>query len=172
MSGISAHLATEQIDRGAIIGQVPIPLAEQTYSEFYGEIGEAVPTLIDQLEQHFLDGAEPVLHNQGIVSSWFNNNQPEDARIQWLEHSMEEVGNILRTEIAWCVYRTKKLRLLSGDVFAHDPRLSEKAPPGRIMRNGEGVVHIRCMDGWLRLDQWRWERSPFRPPLQSGEMVY
>ncbi|MCB0705941.1 MAG: hypothetical protein KDC34_11550 [Saprospiraceae bacterium] len=171
VTGLTAYRMTSEIDQGEILAQVRFDLPDLNYSQLYQKIGQSLPELVEKTADVFLRSGRIELLNKGLESSYFWNNRPEDARLCWDDYTLEEIHCIVRTGIAWAVYRTRKIRILDGQPVKDHPELDIKLPAGSIQKDQGGKTYIRCIDGWLQVHNWRWERELFRPGLRAGEMV-
>ena len=168
-TGITVHRIIQKVDRGEPLAQLGFPIDGMRYRQLYQKIGEELPTLIADLERVLIDGGDINVNTNGIEPSFFKNNQPEDVRIKWNKHKIAEINCILRTELAWCVYETKKLRISRGIVLSEHPDLDDSSPVGKILSDSKGEKWARCLDGWLRVDKCRWESGFSTPQIKAGE---
>ncbi|MBR9922021.1 MAG: hypothetical protein GYB31_14365 [Bacteroidetes bacterium] len=171
VTGLTAYRMTRKIDKGEILAQLRIPLEGMNYQQLYHRFGEDLPVLMEDLARVLFTGKQPELKNADQAPSYFKNNQPEDARLCWDAYKIDEVECLLRTGIAWAVYRTRKLRILEGEVLREHVDLPKEEAFGTIRKDREKQPYIRCLDGWLRVKAWRWQRTFFRPNLRSGDIV-
>lgn len=148
-SGITVHQMTERVDDGPIVAQVAFPIAGLRYQQFYLEFRKHLPKLLELLFQFWDGGARTQVVEPKIPGTRFKNNQPEDARILWKQHSRAEILQIIRTDMAFCYWQGQVVRVWEADCV-HLPQPAT-ARPGEVVAIVNAGVLVQCLDGQLLL---------------------
>lgn len=159
-TGVTTFLLNEEIDKGAIIGQLRMPIdAEENIGSLYEKLMLAGRGLVVETVERIAAGdIQPI--EQAHIDEKSLRPAPkifkEDCRIDWSRPG-ECITNLVRGlspyPAAWSLMqRAGSDEELSVKLFecrfipaAHD------AAPGTISSDGRSFLHVACPDGWISL---------------------
>ncbi len=159
-TGVTTFLLNEEIDKGAIIGQLRMPIeAEENIGSLYEKLMLAGRGLVVETVERIAAGdIQPI--EQAHIDEKSLRPAPkifkEDCRIDW-NRSGERIINLVRGlspyPAAWSLMqRAGSDEELSVKLFecrfiptAHD------VAPGAISSDGRSFLHVACPDGWISL---------------------
>jgi methionyl-tRNA formyltransferase len=154
VSGLTAHYMTVTIDDGDIIAQVDFPIWQYTYSEFYNKIVEEVPAIIKMVELFLIEKKGRARPQNDEDASYFREPREIHKRIFWNIHLAEEIKNLIRTEQAFCYFRSAKVGCLNASITRTNRNLTNdvNVEPGTIVDLKNDCIVIKAIDGCINIE--------------------
>jgi methionyl-tRNA formyltransferase len=152
-SGVSAHFMTPNIDDGDLIAQLEFPIAQYRYTELYDRIVAETPALVARVDAFFQDPSARAVPQDPSQVSMYRNDREIHHRVFWSLHTAEEIGNLARTECAFCYFRNDRVGLLQLSAEPSNRNLTNevRVEPGTIVDlHKEGVV-VKTQDSCVSI---------------------
>ena len=149
--GVSAHLMTERIDDGDIVAQITFSIDGDYYEDYYRKIVDQTPRLIAEVFKFLTNPASKPIQQDSSLASFFKNDKERDWRVLWPEMSAMDVYNLIRTERAFCFFRSStRVQIARAEVIRHD----EGGVAGTIQSIDDDVV-VQSIDGAVAIKAFR-----------------
>ena len=161
-TGVTTFLLNHEIDKGAIIGQIRVPiLPEDNVGSLYDKLMHTGTSLVTQtvdriaagdirpIEQMHVD--ETALHPAPKIFK-------EDCRIDWTREG-RSIVNFVRGlspyPAAWTeMYKEDDEAPLTAKVYsASFEPAADSGEPGGIESDGRTYIRVACADGWITLGE-------------------
>lgn len=161
-TGVTTFLLNHQIDKGAILDQVRVPiLAQDTVGTLYDKLmqtGEALVThTVDRIAAGDIRPVEQ-MHIDEATLRPAPKIFKEDCRIDWSQQGrriVDFVRGLSPYPAAWTSMRKEDSEeLLSAKIFAagFEPAAHNQCP-GTIQSDGRTFVRAACTDGWITIGE-------------------
>ena len=149
--GATAHVMTSGIDRGDILGQVAVPIADDDTGEtLFRKIAAAgAPLLADVVGQVMAGTARPRAQDEAMAS-YFAALSDEDCRIDWTRDAVA-IRNLIRglnlRPGAWTLVAGRRWRVMAATLSMQ----ASAADPGTLLETTPRGwrVATRTHDLWL-----------------------
>lgn len=161
-TGVTTFLLNHEIDKGAILGQTPMPiLPEDNAGTMYEKLKRAGVDLVLRTVEKIATGeTEPLEQDdEGIEPAPAPKIFKEDCCIDW-GWDGEQIVNFIRGlspyPAAWgAIFRTDRAdQITQVRIFkAHFSPEGYSAAPGTIESNNRTYIRVACADGWVLLDE-------------------
>ena len=161
-SGVTAHFMTERIDDGDVICRIPVPVDGCTYSELYKRILDKSQAIVAGTRSFFRNGSLPATPQPAEGVSLYRNDRPIHRRIFWNRLTASQIGNLCRTERAFCFFRGRRVVCLDVRVTRTNDNLTNGvvAESGTIVDVSGGSVAVQARDGVVEIGAIRSGRRP------------
>ena len=123
-----------------------------------------IPKLIQKVQEYFADGTTKAKRQDHSQVTYFGIDRRHDRQILWKLSGVKDILNLIRTELAFCVFRGKKIILLNSEVCTdarsiEDDFSDEAGTIGGI--TNEGMI-VRGKNGLVRVKEvvFRGKRMP------------
>ena len=162
-TGVTTFLLNHEIDKGAIIGQIRVPIgAEDTIGTMYERLMEVGTGLVLDTVERIASGKIEPIEQQGIDESALRPAPKifkEDCRIDW-QWEGRRIVNFIRGlspyPAAWtAMYRAGADEEQTAKIFAatFEPGVHEGVACGTVESDGRTFIRVACADGWIRLGE-------------------
>jgi methionyl-tRNA formyltransferase len=155
VSGMTAHFMTENLDDGDIVAQLEIPIEQCTYAEFYQQLIQQTPDLVN-LVIDFLENKNSIAIPQNLSAGClFRNDRPIHHRIFWQIQTTEEIHNLCRTGKAFCFFRNIKIDCLKTYPKPTNRNLTNfiAVPASTIIDIDHDSIVIKTIDTCLHIQE-------------------
>ncbi len=155
-TGITAHLIEEEVDAGAIIGQISVPItAEDTGATILEKYNKLYPQLISNVLEQAVNGTLVFTVQNNALATYFGKRTPEDGRINW-DWSKERIRNWVRAQAApypgaFAYYKGE--RFIINCANFDDTGYRYDNPNGLILKAGEDTIIVKTNNGALCLSK-------------------
>ena len=161
-TGVTTFLLNHEIDKGAIIGQIRVPIgAEDTIGTMYERLMEVGTGLVlDTVERIAAGEIQPVEQQQ--IDDRTLKPAPkifkEDCRIDWSQPGrriVDFIRGLSPYPAAWtALYREGSEEELTAKIFAaRFDEAAHTAPCGTVESDGRTFIRVACADGWITLEE-------------------
>ena len=169
-SGVTTFLLNHEIDKGALLGQVHVPITPDdtagTLHDKLMEVGTAL--VVDTVEQMATGAARPI--DQLTLEKGVVRDAPkifkETCRIDW-SRPVQEVVRLVRGlspyPAAWSELWRENEPPMGVKIFgvhavetvktAAEVSTTVEALAGTIRTDGRSVMQVACADGWVAIDE-------------------
>lgn len=156
-TGVTTFLLNHEIDKGAIIGQVRVPiLPEDNVGSLYGKLMHRGTSLVTETVDRIAAGDISPIEQQHVDESALHPAPKifkEDCLIDW-SWDGRRIVNFVR---GLSPYPAAWTRLLREEQEANSAKIFEarfeaggpEAPCGTIDTDNRKYLRIRCADGWI-----------------------
>ncbi|MEG2613271.1 MAG: methionyl-tRNA formyltransferase, partial [Alistipes sp.] len=161
VTGVTTFLLNHEIDKGAILGQVRVPIAsDATVGTLYDELMHRGSTLVTEtVDKIALGQITPIL--QEDTDETMLRPAPkifkEDCRINWSlsgKKIIDFVRGLSPYPAAWSPMRREGVEESSAKIFAaHFEAISHSVLCGTIESDNRNLIRVACVDGWIVLDE-------------------
>ena len=156
-TGVTTFLLNHEIDKGAIIGQIRVPIgAEDTIGTMYERLMEVGTGLVLDTVERIASGRIEPIEQQGIDESTLRPAPKifkEDCRIDWSwpgKRIVDFIRGLSPYPAAWTRLLREEQEANSAKIFeAHFETGGPEAPCGTIDTDNRKYLRIRCADGWI-----------------------
>jgi methionyl-tRNA formyltransferase len=170
-SGVTLHYMVEQPDRGDIVAQRAVPIADDdTALTLFHKLTAAAALLMRELYPQLCAGTAPRVPQDQSRASYFGGRRPEDGRIDWSQPA-RVVFNLVRAVThpypgAFTAWQGRML-------YVWETRLAPaletpRTAPGTILTAGPDVV-VQTGDGVVQLTRVQPEDGPEQSGVQWAE---
>lgn len=157
-TGITAHLIDEEVDNGAIIKQVIIPITNNdTGGSILSKFAEIYPNLVEGILEEFSNNNVIISTSQEVrEATYFGKRSPEDGQINW-DWSRERIRNWIRAQArpypgAFTFY--KGIKLIVHKATHSDWGFHQKDSNGTILNVFEDGIIVKTSTGALLLNDF------------------
>jgi methionyl-tRNA formyltransferase len=146
--GVTAHLMTERIDDGDIVAQVTFPIEGDYYEDYYRKIVAETPRLVAEVLRFVTDPDSRPVRQDAAAATFFKNDKETDWRILWPDMSARDVYNLIRTERAFCFFRSSsKVQVARAELILQE---NDPSVAGTILRVGDAII-VRSNNGAIAI---------------------
>ncbi len=161
-TGVTTFLLNREIDKGAILGQVRVPIgADDDFGSMYEKLMTTGTGLVcDTVERIVAGDIDPI--EQEHIDETTLRPAPkifkEDCRIDWTAEGrriVDFVRGLSPYPAAWSPLRRDGAEAGSAKIFRVRFRAEAHAgtTPGTIVSDGRDTVAVACADGWIEIDE-------------------
>jgi methionyl-tRNA formyltransferase len=149
--GLTAHFMTESLDAGPVIAQIPLPIGNLYYSEYYRTIVEHTPLLVGKVAEFLSAGKSPI--PQIGEGSYFRNDREIHHRIFWRTMTATTIWNLIRSERAFCSFRGRLVWARRADLLTQNRNMTNGVivEPGTIIDINEAHIVVAARNGFVGL---------------------
>lgn len=163
-TGVTTFLLNHEIDKGAIIGQIRVPIGEEdTIGTMYDRLMQVGTGLVLETVERIAAGEIHPMEQQGVDESTLHPAPKifkEDCRIDWSLDG-RRIINFIRGlspyPAAWTpMYRDgEEKESLTAKIFAakFEPAAHEGVACGTVESDCRTLIRVACVDGWIRLEE-------------------
>ncbi len=161
-TGVTTFLLNHEIDKGAILGQIRVPiLAEDNIGTLYDKLMHIGTSLVTQTVDRIAAGDIHPIEQQHIDESTLRPAPKifkEDCRIDWTlpgKRITDFIRGLSPYPAAWAeLYREDDDTPLTAKIFAatFEPAAHGEAC-GTIESDGRTLIRVACKDGWIALGE-------------------
>ena len=161
-TGVTTFLLNHEIDKGAIVGQIRVPIGEEdTIGTMYDRLMEiGTGLVIDTVERIAAGNIDPVeqMHIDESTLRPAPKIFKEDCCIDW-RRSGREIVNFVRGlapyPAAWTPMSGEGVQPLTAKIFSakHIPCDGSECGCGTINSDGKSYIRVRCADGWVEIGE-------------------
>ena len=162
-TGVTTFLLNHEIDKGAIIGQLRVPIgAEDTIGTMYERLMEVGTGLVLDTVERIASGKIEPVEQQGVDESTLRPAPKifkEDCRIDWSwpgKRIVDFIRGLSPYPAAWtAMYRAGSDVEQTAKVFAakFEAGTHEGTACGTVESDGRSFIRVACADGWVRLEE-------------------
>lgn len=161
-TGVTTFLLNHEIDKGAILGQIHVPIGEEdTVGTMYEKLMQTGTGLVlDTVERIAAGEIQPVEQQQ--IDDRTLKPAPkifkEDCRIDWSQPGrriVDFIRGLSPYPAAWtALYREGSEEELTAKIFAaRFDEAAHTAPCGTVESDGRTFIRVACADGWITLEE-------------------
>ena len=161
-TGVTTFLLNHEIDKGAILGQIHVPIGEEdTVGTMYEKLMQTGTGLVlDTVERIAAGEIQPVEQQQ--IDDRTLKPAPkifkEDCRIDWSQPGrriVDFIRGLSPYPAAWtALYREGSEEELTAKIFAaRFVEAAHTAPCGTVESDGRTFIRVACADGWITLEE-------------------
>ena len=161
-TGVTTLLLNHEIDKGAILGQIHVPIGEEdTVGTMYEKLMQTGTGLVlDTVERIAAGEIQPVEQQQ--IDDRTLKPAPkifkEDCRIDWSQPGrriVDFIRGLSPYPAAWtALYREGSEEELTAKIFAaRFDEAAHTAPCGTVESDGRTFIRVACADGWITLEE-------------------
>ena len=161
-TGVTTFLLNHEIDKGAILGQIHVPIGEEdTVGTMYEKLMQTGTGLVlDTVERIAAGEIQPVEQQQ--IDDRTLKPAPkifkEDCRIDWSQPGrriVDFIRGLSPYPAAWtALYREGSEEELTAKIFAaRFDEAAHTAPCGTVESDGRTFIRVACADGWTTLEE-------------------
>lgn len=161
-TGVTTFLLNHEIDKGAILGQIHVPIGEEdTVGTMYEKLMQTGTGLVlDTVERIAAGEIQPVEQQQ--IDDRTLKPAPkifkEDCRIDWSQPGrriVDFIRGLSPYPAAWtALYREGSEEELTAKIFAaRFDEAAHTAPCGTVESDGCTFIRVACADGWITLEE-------------------
>ena len=162
-TGVTTFLLNHEIDKGAIIGQIRVPIGEEdTIGTMYDRLMQIGTGLVLETVERIAAGDIQPIEQEGIDESTLHPAPKifkEDCRIDWRwngKRIVDFIRGLSPYPAAWtAMYRAGSDDGQTAKVFAakFEAGTHEGAACGTVESDGRTFIRVACADGWVRLEE-------------------
>lgn len=161
-TGVTTFLLNHEIDKGAIIGQVRVPiLPEDNVGSLYGKLMHTGTSLVTETVDRIAAGDIAPMEQMHADESTLHPAPKifkEDCRIDWMwdgQRILNFVRGLSPYPAAWTeMHRADGSAPLTAKIYSatFDPA-AHTENPGSIESDGRTLIRVACADGWISLGE-------------------
>lgn len=161
-TGITTFLLNHEIDKGAILGQIRVPIrTEDNVGTLYEELMKRGSSLVIDTVECIAAGEITPIEQQDVDESSLQAAPKifkEDCRINW-SWTGQRIINFIRGlspyPAAWSeMHKKDNTEIQSTKIFEASFEAGIHSDPcGTIQSDGRTFVHVACADGWIHLKE-------------------
>lgn len=160
-TGVTTFLLNQEIDKGAILGQIKVPiLPDDNVGSLYEKLMHTGTKLVTDTVDKIAAGAiDPI--TQDHIDETLLRHAPkifkEDCRIDWLQRGgriIDFIRGLSPYPAAWTPMFKQGTELGSAKIFS--ARFEEAVhdhPCGTVESDNRTYIRVACIDGWIMLDE-------------------
>ena len=163
-TGVTTFLLNHEIDKGAIIGQIRVPIGEEdTIGTMYDRLMQIGTGLVLETVERIAAGDIQPIEQEGIDESTLHPAPKifkEDCRIDWTQPGkriVDFIRGLSPYPAAWtAMYREGSgEEALTAKIFAAKFEAADHAgiACGTVESDGRSFIRVACADGWVRLEE-------------------
>ena len=163
-TGVTTFLLNHEIDKGAIIGQIRVPIGEEdTIGTMYDRLMKIGTGLVLETVERIAAGKIEPIEQQHIDESTLHPAPKifkEDCRIDWSrpgKRIIDFIRGLSPYPAAWtAMYRVgSDQEALTAKIFAAKFEAADHPGIvcGTIESDGRSFIRVACADGWIRLEE-------------------
>lgn len=162
-TGVTTFLLNHEIDKGAIIGQIRVPIGEEdTIGTMYDRLMQIGTGLVLETVERIAAGDIQPIKQEGIDESTLHPAPKifkEDCRIDWTQPGkriVDFIRGLSPYPAAWtAMYRAGSEEEQTAKIFAatFEPGVHEGVACGTVESDGRTFIRVACADGWIRLGE-------------------
>ena len=163
-TGVTTFLLNHEIDKGAIIGQIRVPIGEEdTIGTMYDRLMQIGTGLVLETVERIAAGDIQPIKQEGIDESTLHPAPKifkEDCRIDWTQPGkriVDFIRGLSPYPAAWtAMYREGSgEEALTAKIFAAKFEAADHAgiACGTVESDGRSFIRVACADGWIRLGE-------------------
>ena len=163
-TGVTTFLLNHEIDKGAIIGQIRVPIGEEdTIGTMYDRLMKIGTGLVLETVERIAAGKIEPIEQQHIDESTLHPAPKifkEDCRIDWSrpgKRIIDFIRGLSPYPAAWtALYREgSDEEVLTAKIFAAKFEAAEHGGVacGMVESDGRSFIRVACADGWIRLEE-------------------
>ncbi|MEM9820730.1 MAG: methionyl-tRNA formyltransferase [Bacteroidota bacterium] len=170
-TGITAHLIDEEVDRGAILRQIHLPIEEEdTGGSILLKFQDYYPRLVMELLEDVQKGSIQKQSQDAQKAIYFGKRTPDDGQIDWT-WSRERIRNWIRAQAhpypgAFTFHQQEKITVHRAQFDDHG--FHQNQPDGYILDHGPQYLVVKTPNGALRLEEIISEKTLY---LQRGSQL-
>lgn len=155
-TGVTAHLMNVQVDDGAIVAQVKVPIGPDDTGATILECYQTIyPRLLDQLLSAIESNTLRPIPQDRSLATYFGKRPPADGQIDWSWHR-ERIRNWIRAQAkpypgAFCFYQDQKITIHKATLSQQG--FSTEQPNGLIVAVTSNALVVKTPNGCLELTQ-------------------
>ncbi len=162
-TGVTTFLLNHEIDKGAILGQIRVPIGEEdTVGTMYEKLMQTGTGLVlDTVERIAAGEIRPVEQQQ--IDDRTLKPAPkifkEDCRIDWSQPGrriIDFIRGLSPYPAAWtALYREGSEEEFTAKIFAavFEAAAHDKVACGTVESDGRTFIRVACADGWITLEE-------------------
>lgn len=161
-TGVTTFLLNHEIDKGAIVGQIRVPIGEQdNIGTMYDRLMEVGTGLVLETVERIATGDIDPVEQMHIDESTLRPAPKifkEDCVIDW-SRSGSEIVNFVRGlspyPAAWTPMSGQDVQPLTAKIFSAKfiADRNEEGNPGDIVSDGKTYIRVRCADGLVEIGE-------------------
>lgn len=162
-TGVTTFLLNREIDKGAIVGQLRMPIGEEdTVGTMYDKLMHAGVGLVLETVERLADGTAQPVEQQFADESTLRPAPKifkEDCLVDWTMEGrriVDFIRGLSPYPAAWSRLRREGMPETSAKIFAarFEPFAPAEAPaPGTVDTDGRERLAVACADGWVILNE-------------------
>ena len=161
-TGVTTFLLNHEIDKGAILDQVRVPISpEDTVGTMYERLMNIGTSLVTQTVDRIAAGDITPVEQQSVDERTLHPAPKifkEDCRIDWTQPGkciVDFIRGLSPYPAAWAeMYREGDATPSTVKIFsASFEQASHDEPCGTIESDGRTLIRVACADGWLTLGE-------------------
>ncbi|MCM1300847.1 MAG: methionyl-tRNA formyltransferase [Alistipes senegalensis] len=160
-TGVTTFLLNYEIDKGAIIGQIRVPICpEENVGTLYDRLMNLGPSLVVETVERLAAGDVQPLPQENIDETQLKPAPKifkEDCRIDWSWNGrriVDFIRGLSPYPAAWSPMFRDGEAANTAKIFA--ARFDDSLPPtapGTICTDWREELSVACSDGWIRIDE-------------------
>ena len=163
-TGVTTFLLNHEIDKGAILDQVRVPIGpEDTVGTMYERLMNIGTSLVTQTVDRIAAGDITPVEQQSVDERTLRPAPKifkEDCRIDWTQPGkriVDFIRGLSPYPAAWTeMYREDDATPSTVKIFSVSCEPSQHGEPcGTIESDGRTLIRVACADGWLTLGELR-----------------
>lgn len=161
-TGVTTFLLNHEIDKGAIIGQIRVPIGEDdTIGTMYDQLMEVGTGLVVETVERIAAGNIDPIEQMHIDESTLRPAPKifkEDCCIDW-SHKGRDIVNFVRGlspyPAAWTPMSGEGVQPLTAKIFSAKFIAEDDSNRlcGTIDSDGKSYIRVRCADGWIEIGE-------------------
>ncbi len=160
-TGVTTFLLNHEIDKGAIVGQLRMPIGEEdTIGTMYEKLMTAGTGLVLETVERLAAGEVTPIEQAHIDESTLRPAPKifkEDGRIDWRKEG-RGIINLIRGlspyPAAWSAIQKGAQSDLSAKIFrARFEESTHNEVPGTVKSDNRTYIKVACQDGWISLEE-------------------
>lgn len=161
-TGVTTFLLNHEIDKGAIIGQIRVPIGEDdTIGTMYDQLMEVGTGLVVETVERIATGNIDPIEQMHIDESTLRPAPKifkEDCCIDWSRKG-RDIVNFVRGlspyPAAWTPMSGEGVQPLTAKIFSAKfiAEGGSESLCGTINSDGKSYIRVRCADGWIEIGE-------------------
>ena len=162
-TGVTTFLLNHEIDKGAILGQIRVPIGEEdTVGTMYEKLMQTGTGLVLETVERIAAGEVQPVEQQQIDDRTLKPAPKifkEDCRIDWSQPGrriIDFIRGLSPYPAAWtAMYREGSEEELTAKIFAaaFEAAAHDKVACGTVESDGRTFIRVACADGWITLEE-------------------
>ena len=161
-TGVTTFLLNHEIDKGAILGQIRVPIGEEdTVGTMYEKLMQTGTGLVLDTVERIAAGETRPVEQQQIDEKTLKPAPKifkEDCRIDWRRPGrriVDFIRGLSPYPSAWtAMYREGSDEELSAKIFtARFDEAPHEVACGTVESDGRTFIRVACADGWITLEE-------------------
>lgn len=162
-TGVTTFLLNHEIDKGAILGQIRVPIGEEdTVGTMYEKLMQTGTGLVLETVERIAAGEVQPVEQQQIDDRTLKPAPKifkEDCRIDWSQPGrriIDFIRGLSPYPAAWtALYREGSEEEFTAKIFAaaFEAAAHDKVACGTVESDGRTFIRVACADGWITLEE-------------------